>query len=730
MAVNHWYRWFMLRNESLANEALIYKHLGEHPQILRCFGLEQVHPGIHSLRLELAPLGNLRQFIQTKPKLPEETRLQMALDVATGLSHDLRVKIGDFGGSIIQGHDITTTTCEEMRYELPCRGREFDHRPLIKRELFALGSAMYEIMIWMRPFQDLDDGEVEAKYAREEFPDLEGITIGPIIKECWNEDFESAGEVVEQLWHFRPSFEAIPDEPGVWRDCHPAKPAHSDQLNARLTLADAELMNFAKAEKDETHTRYLMEKVSDTESAIYAIQDTLFKQDQTRSTSATDDDCDLYGHVKALAESAGEFACDASVILGNASTSGTATATVSVHGSPQPEEKHLQILNWIPPGTPNSFRGRPLSDSSTLVSDDTDSPNPGFDKFEIELHGMRLAKGRALLQDRKFDDAAECFARALKRLERMILTPEVQALINDIRLSHAQSLIGQERNYEAVMALNDLVEVTDASEDAVHFSAKHALAELAFHDGDLMQAERLSLDALKGRRDLANMVNPTCYPSMKLLIDIYKALDDLDEAGLMSDLLPPSELPRSERFIRCDKEVRRLSSSGEAQAAVNMAIQFLKDHYEFKPFWPWSERDIQARWNEMALNIRIGNGFAGWAAGMCALHFFVMVHPASATLEVQYLLEQGAAANAIFSLPRGPRISSALGNCTCLMLAALHGHAEVDDMVLKLAPGRPNREGIKPGPTTVAINWASTLAAAGGHFSLMQKLAAHGLRPH
>jgi hypothetical protein len=65
--------------ESLPKQALIYQHLGEHPQILRCLGLEEVHPGLHSLRLELAHFGNARQFIEKNAQLPEHTHMQMAL---------------------------------------------------------------------------------------------------------------------------------------------------------------------------------------------------------------------------------------------------------------------------------------------------------------------------------------------------------------------------------------------------------------------------------------------------------------------------------------------------------------------------------------------------------------------------------------------------------------------------------------------------------------------------
>jgi hypothetical protein len=113
---------------------------------------------------------------------------------------DYRVKIGDFGGSLVEGHDeITPGVCEEIAYELPLRGREFGSRPARKRELFALGSAIYEIMAWALPYQGLTDDEIEKKYAAEEFPSLESIPAGDIIPNCWNEKHGSADEVVEAL---------------------------------------------------------------------------------------------------------------------------------------------------------------------------------------------------------------------------------------------------------------------------------------------------------------------------------------------------------------------------------------------------------------------------------------------------------------------------------------------------------------------------------------------------
>lgn len=192
--------------ESVLREESVYRHLGSHPRLLSCYGLVEVRPSVHSLRLELAPLGNVRQYIEDHPEpLSEDTRLQTVLDVSLGLAYihsrkvrhadlscrnlflfdDFRVKIGDFGDAAVERHEFTPTVCEEIRCELPCRGREFDHRPVRKRELFALGSVLYEIMAWTRPFPGLQDDAVLALYAKEEFPSTDSLTVGHIILNCW-----------------------------------------------------------------------------------------------------------------------------------------------------------------------------------------------------------------------------------------------------------------------------------------------------------------------------------------------------------------------------------------------------------------------------------------------------------------------------------------------------------------------------------------------------------------
>ncbi|KAJ4168284.1 hypothetical protein NW754_013618 [Fusarium falciforme] len=221
--------------EDMMREVAVYEHLGKHPLILRFLGLQELHPGIHSLRLELAPLSDVRFYIKQHPNEPLslDIRLRMATDAARGLAYlhskqvqhcdlscrnlmlfdNFRVKRGDFGAALIEGRYFPERFCEETQYELPLRGREFESRPARKRELFALGSAIYEITTWQRPWEGLKDDEVEARYGREEFPEVGDNVAGSIITSCWKEKYDNVDEVVrdseEEIGRLTSADEAI-----------------------------------------------------------------------------------------------------------------------------------------------------------------------------------------------------------------------------------------------------------------------------------------------------------------------------------------------------------------------------------------------------------------------------------------------------------------------------------------------------------------------------------------
>jgi serine/threonine protein kinase len=115
------------------------------------------------LKLERA-LGNLRKLILECPAPTEQTRLNMAVQIACGMVHvhsknvlycdfscrnkfvfeDWLLKLGDFGGSTIDGQEPLAG--EESRYQIPLRGREWEEVDCTKREIFALGCGIYEII--------------------------------------------------------------------------------------------------------------------------------------------------------------------------------------------------------------------------------------------------------------------------------------------------------------------------------------------------------------------------------------------------------------------------------------------------------------------------------------------------------------------------------------------------------------------------------------------------------
>ena len=184
----------------------MYRLLGEYAHILECYGLFEVHPNMYSLRLERVLYSNVREFIRNNKTTPpsEDDRLRMVLGVSSGMTHahaknviycDIScrnlflfpgwcVKVEDFGSTIINRDPSETNIVEEIRYELPLRGRAFEDRPSIKRELFVLGSAIYEIIAWEMPFKDLETDDIEKKYTAEEFLDITRLLAGNIIRDC------------------------------------------------------------------------------------------------------------------------------------------------------------------------------------------------------------------------------------------------------------------------------------------------------------------------------------------------------------------------------------------------------------------------------------------------------------------------------------------------------------------------------------------------------------------
>ncbi|KAK3904169.1 kinase-like domain-containing protein [Staphylotrichum tortipilum] len=186
------------------------------------------------LYLERAPNGTIAEYILKSGKplsLPQ--RLAWCRETASAvawihahrvlhcdiqptnllLDKDLHVKLSDFQGKLL-AEECTMVlvdggSMEPYRFSLP----RDNFRTDVKTDLFALGCTVYFILLGHMIFPDigLKDAEawerVEERLKRKEWPREEHACKAVVLK-CWEEEYESAEEVVRDL-------EAVEREHGV-----------------------------------------------------------------------------------------------------------------------------------------------------------------------------------------------------------------------------------------------------------------------------------------------------------------------------------------------------------------------------------------------------------------------------------------------------------------------------------------------------------------------------------
>ena len=195
---------------SIVIEKRIYDALGPHERIVRCLGMTK-----HGLNLELAAEGSISHYLEKTPALSVPTKLRLKwsrqaaeavafihskgvihCDIHTNnflLDEDLNTKLSDFQGTF---QDFDGFAMESARYYLP---RDATSPPTITTDLFALGTALYTIMTGIEPFPGLSEVEVEKRYTQQDFPDVDIIACGEMIRKCWNQDYRCADELVDEL---------------------------------------------------------------------------------------------------------------------------------------------------------------------------------------------------------------------------------------------------------------------------------------------------------------------------------------------------------------------------------------------------------------------------------------------------------------------------------------------------------------------------------------------------
>ncbi|PGH10521.1 TKL protein kinase [Helicocarpus griseus UAMH5409] len=223
-------------DEMVRKEAEIYKALGKHDRILSFLALEianideGIEPKAWALRLERAPHGHLRDCIMSNQGNPPDgqTRLEIAIQFVEGVAHihqrnviwgdlstrnallfdDYRVKLGDFADSDMLDKYFDDWYGCEVRYCQPGSGKPNNHIVgTMNREIFALGTAIYEITEWKVPYSpqiEVSEDEVIAALVDGKLPEIaSGNPAEAVIRCCWQYKYKSSQQALDDLQKLR-----------------------------------------------------------------------------------------------------------------------------------------------------------------------------------------------------------------------------------------------------------------------------------------------------------------------------------------------------------------------------------------------------------------------------------------------------------------------------------------------------------------------------------------------
>lgn len=193
---------------SLEVERRIYERFqehGGHKGILQYYGTFDKH----GIRLEFAPNFNLCSTLRKQnTNISQEQRLRWVKQVIDAvafvhsvqivhgditcsnifLSSQMDAKLGDFGGSSIDGSDLLVVVTESHRFP----GELLSTRA----DIFALGSAIYHIMTGVAPYHNLSSNDIDDRFKAGQFPDTSALgPIGKAITRCWQGQYNNVGDV-------------------------------------------------------------------------------------------------------------------------------------------------------------------------------------------------------------------------------------------------------------------------------------------------------------------------------------------------------------------------------------------------------------------------------------------------------------------------------------------------------------------------------------------------------
>lgn len=206
--------------EAMTVETNVYRILGAHKRIAVSLYLSPIGDMVV---LRFYDNGNLKEYIIAHgPTQLHKWAKQMIEAVQhlhfKGVRHsdiklsqwlvgsDLSAYLSDFNGC---GYDaqplIGISSMKALSYESPSHFMPRDpcDDNTIKSDLFALGSALYELEHGSTPLIEISEEKVTESFKQGNFPPVSSLTLGKIIVQCWQGQFNSASEMLHDgngLW--------------------------------------------------------------------------------------------------------------------------------------------------------------------------------------------------------------------------------------------------------------------------------------------------------------------------------------------------------------------------------------------------------------------------------------------------------------------------------------------------------------------------------------------------
>lgn len=160
--------------EPIFREAIIYNILGDHPRIAQCLS----HGSTNYVDVKYYSNGDLLAYLQkNQSHIAPDLQLKWFQQIIEAVDHikvygvihsdealrqyfvddDLSTRLGDFNSSHYPGHPVLGF--EKASHCLP---RDYEELNTVMSDLFALGSALYELIAGTNPYNELYPVESEA----------------------------------------------------------------------------------------------------------------------------------------------------------------------------------------------------------------------------------------------------------------------------------------------------------------------------------------------------------------------------------------------------------------------------------------------------------------------------------------------------------------------------------------------------------------------------------------